>query len=117
MVTHAPIMGGLSVSHSAKKFQRPMTKRRAYGQDAETALKKSSLGVRRRFDGMSKLMARAGKGMTSKLPQKGDRGGGDGSCSNREEDAKKEDEKPFERLRVWVSPNNGGEAKGLPPTL
>lgn len=64
---------------------------------------------------MSKLMARAGKGLTYRLPQRnsGDCDGDD-SDSDQEDDVK-EDEKPFEPLCVWVSPHEGGEAKGLPP--
>eukprot|EP00591_Stephanopyxis_turris_P006947 CAMPEP_0195522264 /NCGR_PEP_ID=MMETSP0794_2-20130614/20244_1 /TAXON_ID=515487 /ORGANISM="Stephanopyxis turris, Strain CCMP 815" /LENGTH=128 /DNA_ID=CAMNT_0040651979 /DNA_START=110 /DNA_END=492 /DNA_ORIENTATION=+ len=63
IVQRAPILCGLSINPSLrKKFQRPMTGRRAYDKQAEHALKKASLGQRRRMDGMSKLMARAGRG-------------------------------------------------------
>ena len=47
-----------------------MTKRRSYDKSAEAALKASSLGPRKRMDGMAKLMARAGKGLSYKLPMR-----------------------------------------------
>ena len=69
------------------------------------------------MDGMSKLMARAGKGLSYKLP--GDKNPNlDGDCSDEEgEEEEKEDEKPFEPLMVWQSPHNGGECVGLPKQL
>lgn len=71
---------------------------------------------------MSKLLARAGKGLTYKLPDRGEEGRGEGDdddddgSENCEGDEKEED-RPFEPLMVWQSPHNGGEAKGLPPKL
>ena len=102
----------------ARKFKRPMTKRRSYDKNAEVALKQSSLGQRRRMDGMSKLMARAGKGLTYKLPDvsRNDDGSEESGDSDKEEE-EVEKERPFEPLLVWQSPHNGGELKGLPPKL
>ena len=69
LIARAPVMSGLNCGNGngvggsllQKKFQRPMTKRRSYDKRSELALKTSTLGQKRRFDGMSKLMARAGK--------------------------------------------------------
>lgn len=94
-----------------------MTKRRAYDQRAELALKTCSLGQKRRMDGMAKLMARAGKGLNYKAPQLANQdsdNSDDEDGSDQEEE--KEDERPFEPLMVWKSPHNGGELKGLDPT-
>eukprot|EP00543_Licmophora_paradoxa_P009612 CAMPEP_0202478672 /NCGR_PEP_ID=MMETSP1360-20130828/94581_2 /ASSEMBLY_ACC=CAM_ASM_000848 /TAXON_ID=515479 /ORGANISM="Licmophora paradoxa, Strain CCMP2313" /LENGTH=180 /DNA_ID=CAMNT_0049105957 /DNA_START=173 /DNA_END=712 /DNA_ORIENTATION=- len=111
----APLNNDVSVT---KKFQRPMTKRRAYNQRAEQALKISSLGSRKRMDGMSKLMARAGRGLSFKLPSKPSGDGTDSdSDTDNEKESKKEDERPFEPLMVWQSPHQGGVAIGLPPRL
>ena len=124
LIARAPVMAGLSVNGSiglSRKFQRPMTKRRSYDKNADMALKSSTLGQKRRFDGMAKLMARAGKGLMYKLPEgRKVRGDGDHSGTSDEsdsEDEEKEDERPFEPLMVWKSPHDGGEAKGLPPRL
>ena len=118
MTERAPIAAGLSVPCGGlfKPFQRPMTKRRAYDKSADRALKQSSLGQRRRMDGMAKLMARSGRGLQFKLPNSRmeDRGSDCESDEDQEADSK-EDEKPFEPLCVWVCPEEGGEAKGLPP--
>ncbi|KAL7537050.1 hypothetical protein ACHAXR_007557 [Thalassiosira sp. AJA248-18] len=121
IIARAPVMKGLSVSGLGmqRKFQRPMTKRRSYDKSAELALKTSTLGQKRRFDGMAKLLARAGKGLSYQLP------GGrpkDGDCSGTSDESdseedEKEPERPFEPLMVWQSPHQGGEAKGLPPRL
>ncbi len=97
-----------------------MTKRRSYDKTAELALKSSTLGQKRRFDGMAKLLARAGKGLSYQLP-----GGGaknkDGECSGTSDesdsDEEKEADRPFEPLQLWKSPHEGGEARGLPPRL
>ena len=127
VVARAPVMGGLSVngmnslsggSLLARSFQRPMTKRRSYDKNAESALKTCSLGQKRRFDGMAKLMARAGKGLSFIAPKIKIRGEGDTSDeSDSEEEESKEPERPFEPLMVWKSPAEGGEAKGLPPRM
>lgn len=120
-VLRAPALGCLSVPSGTgihKKFQRPMTKRRAYNKTADQALKKSSLGTRRRMDGMAKLMARAGRGLTFKLPSKpNSMNGSDDSCDESDEEKDKENEKPFEPLLVWTSPHQGGEPIGLPPRM
>ena len=96
-----------------------MTKRRSYDKNANLALKKSSLGQRRRMDGMSKLLARAGKGLTYKLPDAGGRNhdGSDDESHGDEEEEEEEEDRPFEPLMVWQSPHNGGEQVGLPWTM
>ncbi len=94
IVQRAPVICGLSVPAGLqKKFQRPMTKRRAYSKNADEALKRSSLGPRRRMDGMSKLMARAGRGLKFKLPRR--EGDYDENSDSEDEAAKKENERPF----------------------
>lgn len=120
IVHRAPIMEGLSSSCSSsstalyKTFQRPMLKRRAYGKNAELALKGSSLGPKRRMDGMQKLMARAGRGLAFKLPEAKKNQTSDDTEESESEDEKEEDA-PFEPLEVWKSPHQGGAPKGLPP--
>lgn len=122
IIARAPVMAGLSLGNNSsglqRKFQRPMTKRRSYDKNAELALKSSSLGQKRRFDGMAKLMARAGKPLSFLPPKKKV----DGDCSGTSdesdsEEESKEPERPFEPLMVWKSPAEGGEAKGLPPRM
>ena len=67
---------------------------------------------------MSKLLARAGKGLTYKLPERKVDGDGDSDEeSEKEEEEEQEEERPFEPLMVWQSPHNGGEAKGLPSKM
>lgn len=114
VVRQAPLFVGLVGLQ--KPFQRPFMKRR--NQAADLALRRSSLGQRRRMDGMSKLLARAGRGLHFKPPEKPrerDEFGSD--CSDDEEEEEKE-ERPFEPLLLWRSPHSEGvEAKGLPPTL
>jgi len=116
LIQRAPVLSFLSTptgSGLQKKFQRPMTKRRAYNKITDLALKTSSLGTKKRFDGMAKLMARAGRGLTFKLPQMSTTHGTDGSSDESDDENLKEDEKPFEPLLVWNSPHQGGETKGL----
>ena len=122
LIARAPVMAGLSVSGSLglqRKFQRPMTKRRSYDKNAELALKSSTLGQKRRFDGMAKLLARAGKGLSYQLPGGGNKK--DGECSGTSDESDSEEEKegdrPFEPLILWKSPQDGGEPRGLPPRL
>jgi hypothetical protein len=122
-IARAPVMAGLSVSGPSagllRKFQRPMTKRRSYDKGADLALKASTLGQKRRFDGMAKLFARAGKGLSYSLPG-GKRDGEDGTSdesNSDDDDGENEDDRPFEPLLLWKSPHQGGEAKGLPPRL
>ena len=126
LIARAPVMAGLSVaggpsSGLLRKFQRPMTKRRSYDKGADLALKSSTLGQKRRFDGMSKLFARAGKGLSSALPGGAKRDGEDGGTSDEsnsdDDDGEKEEDRPFEPLMLWKSPHQGGEPKGLPPRL
>lgn len=100
-----------------QKFKRPMTKRRSYDKNADLALRKSSLGQKKRMDGMSKLLARAGKGLSYKLPERKSVDDCDLDSDKDSDDDEKEEDRPFEPLMVWQSPHNGGEAKGLPCTL
>jgi hypothetical protein len=65
------------------------------------------------MDGMSKLMARSGRGLTYKLPRRGLSEGG--SDDESEDEVEKENERPFEPLLLWTSPHEGGEPVGLPP--
>ena len=122
LVQRAPILNGLSVPSSGlyKKFQRPMIKRRAYDKNTDVALQNSSLGQRKRLDGMTRLLARAGKGLHFKLAEtaKLDTGNDtDSTCGSEEEEEDKEEDRPFEPLMVWKSPHQGGESKGLPPAM
>lgn len=121
-------MAGLSTNTiPTKKFQRPfqVPKRRAarsgnnHLSAVDQALKASSLGQRRRMDGMAKLMARAGRGLAYKLPvAKRDDGTDEESDSDEEKEEKNEDERPFEPLKVWTSPHvEEVEAKGLPSRM
>jgi hypothetical protein len=109
-------MNGLSCAGlSLKKFQRPMLKRRAYKGAADEALKQCSLGPKKRLDGMSKLMARAGRGLHFSLPKNKDK---DENADSTEESSEDEEEdRPFEPLMLWKSPHQGGEAKGLPSRM
>lgn len=95
------------------KFKRPMTKRRSYDKSAEAALKASSLGPRKRMDGMAKLLARAGKGLSYKLPMQKNPNVMSDSDAEEEEEEEVEEERPFEPLCVWKSPWNEGECQGL----
>lgn len=83
-----------------------MTQRRAYNKSADTALQQASLGPRRRFNGMAKLLARAGRGLSYQLPQMTTTTSGDTEESGSEsDDDEKEPDRPFEPLRVWKSPH------------
>jgi hypothetical protein len=117
VVKRAPLMPGLSVA-IAKPFQRPMVKkRRAYGKNADLELKHSSLGQKRRMNGMERLLSRAGKGIHFKPlggPQRSSTSDTDHTESDDEDDKAKEPDRPIEPLMVWKSPHNGGEPKGLP---
>ena len=122
IVHRAPLLNGLSCPTTGlqKKFQRPMLKRRAYNRDADDALRRSSLGPKKRMDGMAKLMARAGRGLSFQLAQKpkNDDDDSDGdNTDDEDDDDPSETERPFEPLRVWHSPHQGGEAIGLPATV
>lgn len=116
VVRQAPLFVGLVGVQ--KPFQRPFQKRRS--QAADLALRRSSLGQRRRMDGMSKLLARAGRGLHFKPPERPkerDEFGSDCSDDDDEENEENED-RPFEPLLLWSSPyNEGVKPKGLPPTL
>jgi hypothetical protein len=117
LVHRAPIMAGLSAgTKSMTTFQRPMLGRRSYSKHADVALKQSSLGMKRRMDGMSKLLARAGRGLSFQLPTTQVKK----SSSDTEDDSDNDEgppaDVPYEPLLVWKSPHNGGELKGLPST-
>jgi hypothetical protein len=106
LVQRAPFFAGNSLlgSVTAKKFVRPMIKRRAYGKAADAALQSASLGPKRRMNGMAKLLARAGRGLTFKLPRAADAGDTDGSSESEEEESAPE--RPSEPLLVWKSPHS-----------
>jgi len=128
LVQRVPLLSGLSVSNQsvvAKKFRRPMLKRRAYGKAADSALRHASLGQRVRRDGMAKIMARAGKGLDykgfgigpNKNRDEGDTESG-GSSRSDSDDEKDDEDRPFEPLLLWTSPHQGGgEPRGLPPRV
>ena len=123
-IQRAPMMTGLSVGAGVRKpFQRPQLGRRAYDKNSEAALKRATLGQKRRMDGMSKLLARAGKGLAYKTPGRTGSGGDDGSAGSADEEEEDEDslmaqlERNYKPLMVWQSPHNGGEARGLPQVL
>ena len=114
LVRRAPIMAGLSTgTKSMTTFQRPMLGRRAYSKNAEAALQHSSLGMKRRMDGMSKLLARAGRGLSFKLPTAQAKKSSSDTEEESDDEAPRTDA-PYEPLLVWKSPHNGGEPKGLP---
>jgi len=110
-------MCGLSIGVTNKKFQRPMTGRRSYDKQAEIGLRTSSLGQKRRMDGMARLMSRAGRGLNFKLQNKENKIDEDSTDGEESEEEEKKEDKPFEPLCVWTSPHQGGEVKGLPPTM
>lgn len=115
LVHRAPIMAGLSTGvKTMTTFQRPMLGRRAYSKTAEAALQQSSLGMKRRMDGMSKLLARAGRGLSFKLPTTQAKKSSSDTEDESDNDEAPRADAPFEPLLVWKSPHNGGEPKGLP---
>ena len=65
----------------------------------------------------AQLLARAGKGLSYRPPQRDGDGSGTGSSDSESDEGEKEPERPFEPLCVWTSPHQGGEPKGLPPRL
>jgi hypothetical protein len=95
-------------------FQRPMQGRRAYKGDADAALKRSTLGAKKRGDGMQNIFDRAGKGLNFVASRRREEKGDTDSCSQSEEE---EEDRPFEPLMVWQSPHQGGDARGLPSQL
>jgi hypothetical protein len=116
------MFAGLSVPTAIlhKKFQRPMLKRRAYGQDSDNALRRSSLGQRKRMNGMAKLMARAGKGLSFSLRQTNTKLDGNGDDDDEDEDNVKPDSDiPYEPLLLWCSPHvhEHVQPKGLPSKM
>ncbi|KAL3920273.1 MAG: hypothetical protein SGILL_003346 [Bacillariaceae sp.] len=118
IIQRAPIMSGLTLASSGvlKPFIRPKLGRRAYKGQENEALRRSSLGPRRSFGGLERIMSRAGKGLNFvSMRQKAKNGSGTEDESDSEEE--KEEERPFEPLMVWQSPHQGGEARGLPKTM
>lgn len=121
-VVRAPIMNGLSCGLSAsvlQPFRRPKEERRGKQKQADEALRTSSLGMKRRLDGMKRIQERSGKGIHFQPPPKPkyDEDGNTCGETSDEEDEDNADDKPFEPLRVWTSPHNGGEPLGLPPRI
>jgi DNA repair and recombination protein RAD54 and RAD54-like protein len=111
--------GGSSSSNAiVKPFQRPMLQRRAYGKHADHALKSTSLGPKRRMNGMQKLLARAGKGLSFRLPSStATLGNGDGIDEESDDDDDNPGMQPdmvYVPLQLWMSPHQGGPLKGLP---
>lgn len=118
VVQRAPLMSGLNVKLQ-KKFQRPMLKRRAYGKSADLALKQASLGQRKRMDGFNRLMARSGKPLMYKATSREKKVNSDGETEESDSEDEKEEDRPFEPLKLWTSPHQeeGVEPIGLPPQM
>ncbi len=121
-IQRAPIMPGLNVTVGSagvlKPFQRPKLGRRAYKGKEDELLRKSSLGARRSTGGMQRLLSRAGKGLQYLGKRRTRPGDDDGSTEeSSDEEENKEADRPFEPLVVWNSPHQGGEAKGLAPSM
>lgn len=93
-----------------------MKKRLAYKGGANAALKKSSLGPKKRTDGMKNLLKGMGRPVHF-VPKHRDEKGDTDSCSHSEEDEEEEEDRPFEPLMVWQSPHQDGPARGLPSQL
>ena len=117
-IQRAPIMSGLNLASSGvlKPFIRPKLGRRAYKGQENEALRRSSLGPRRSFGGLERIMSRAGKGLNF-VSARNKAQNGSGTDDESESEEEKEAERPFEPLMVWQSPHQGGEAKGLPKTM
>ena len=68
---------------------------------------------------MNRILARCGKPLHYKPPeQKQKRYNSDGeteSESDDDEEEEEEEDRPFEPLKLWTSPHQGGEPIGLPP--
>jgi hypothetical protein len=121
-IQRAPVMCGLNVPIGSagllKKFQRPQVGRRAYKGKEDELLKRSSLGAKKSSGGMQRLLSRAGKGLTFVGKRRNrEAGDTDDSSDDDDDDNKKEEDRPFEPMMVWESPFEGGEAKGIQPTL
>ena len=120
-VVRAPIMTGLSCGLSAsvlQPFRRPKEERRGKQKQADEALRTCSLGMKRRLDGMQRIQERSGKGIHFQPSKpKHDEGGNTCGETSDEDEDDNEDDRPFEPLRVWTSPHNGGEPLGLPTRM
>jgi len=122
LVQRAPIMSGLTCTGLSasvlKPFRRPKDVRRAKQKVIDEALKTSSLGMKRRFDGMARIMELSGKGLLSRGPTRTDGENEEGSTAGEtSEEEEEEEDRPFEPLRVWHSPHGGGEPRGLPTRM
>lgn len=112
-------MNGLTCGLSAsvlQPFRRPKEKRRGQQQRDDEALKTSSLGMKKRLDGMKRIWERQGKGIHFKGAKRDESKNEDGSTCGETSDEEEED-RPFEPLRVWISPHQGGEPIGLPTRI
>lgn len=112
-------MNGLTCGLSAsvlQPFRRPKEKRRGQQQRDDEALKTSSLGMKKRLDGMKRIWERQGKGIHFKGAKRDESKNEDGSTCGETSDEEEED-RPFEPLRVWISPHQGGEPIGLPTRM
>jgi hypothetical protein len=116
LIQRAPLFSMTSIGIE-KKFQRPSLKRRVYGKQAEAALQSSCLGQRRRLNGMAKLMARAGQGLSFQLPSSTKQHDSNTDSESDDEAKIKEPDVPYEPLILWTSPHQGGAAVGLPKTV
>jgi hypothetical protein len=141
VVHRAPLFPGLLSSSSSGSsalhttFRRPFSKKQqrstrtgattTTAAAADQALWRSSLGQRKRMNGMAKLMARAGKGLSFQLQKP--RNGTDGSLSSSSSDDENEENSSlplFEPLCLWQSPHHDTAAtahnhsgRGLPGVL
>jgi len=122
----APIMYGLTcqtIGMSAKvlqPFRRPKEERRSKQKHNDEALKHCTLGMAKRMDGMQKIFSRSGRGLHFKLhdPQQQERKvDEDGNTCSESSSDEEEEDRPFEPLKVWTSPHNGGEPMGLPTQM
>jgi hypothetical protein len=117
-VVRAPIMNGLTCGLASvlQPFRRPKEKRRGQQKRDDEALKTSSLGMKKRLDGMQRILERQGKGIHFTGAKRDESKNGDGStCGETSEE--EEEDRPFEPLRLWMSPHQGGEPVGLPTRM
>lgn len=110
-------MNGLTCGLSAsvlKPFQRPKEERRGKQKQADEALRTSTLGMKRRLDGMKRIQERSGRGIHFQPPPKPKYDEDGNTCGETSDEDEEEEDRPFEPLRVWTSPHNGVEPLGLP---
>lgn len=122
-VQRAPIMSGLSCSGGGmsasvlKPFRRPKELRRTKEKANDVALKSSSLGMRKRLDGMARIMELSGKGLASRGPMRTADEQNSGEETSDGDEEEEEEDRPFEPLKLWQSPYQGAEPKGLPSRM